>query len=262
MGAFLGWDSFREPEQPRKERTSWAELFSEFRKEVALSVYPFRPHGGYRFLPVIFSFTRGSITCMAIRRVFIQICSSQEVRRSKRTRPCNFSRTRCVQDTWKRSWKEQTNQLKEGKTMKSTHEHTAPVRFPILQGVLPITAAQIPVISVVCYGNFGVRTGSLLMRSLMKRPAASIIRTLSTLLSIRIDIATARLSVIRIWKQLKSSFLHGQRSVCRQLCCMAKETRFIRPKCPRRRKNSFPRIMSDESFLWPGISFRVKHPEL
>jgi hypothetical protein len=28
--------------------------------------------------------------------------------------------------------------------MKSTHEHTAPVRFPILQGVLPITAAQIP----------------------------------------------------------------------------------------------------------------------
>jgi MFS superfamily sulfate permease-like transporter len=55
-----------------------------------------------------------------------------------------FSRTRCVQDTWKRSWNEQTNQLKEGKTMKSTHEHTAPVRFPILQGVLPITAAQIP----------------------------------------------------------------------------------------------------------------------
>src|SRR4029077_8066650 len=28
--------------------------------------------------------------------------------------------------------------------MKSTHDHTAPVRFPILQGVLPITAAQIP----------------------------------------------------------------------------------------------------------------------
>ena len=28
--------------------------------------------------------------------------------------------------------------------MKSTHDHTAPVRFPILQGVLPITAARIP----------------------------------------------------------------------------------------------------------------------
>jgi len=28
--------------------------------------------------------------------------------------------------------------------MKSTHDHTAPVRFSILQGLLPITAAQIP----------------------------------------------------------------------------------------------------------------------
>ena len=28
--------------------------------------------------------------------------------------------------------------------MKSTHDHTAPVRFPFLQGVLPITAARIP----------------------------------------------------------------------------------------------------------------------
>ena len=28
--------------------------------------------------------------------------------------------------------------------MKSTHDHTTPVRFPILQGVLPITAARIP----------------------------------------------------------------------------------------------------------------------
>ena len=28
--------------------------------------------------------------------------------------------------------------------MKSTHDPTAPVRFPILQGLLPITAAQIP----------------------------------------------------------------------------------------------------------------------
>ena len=28
--------------------------------------------------------------------------------------------------------------------MKSTPDHTAPVRFPILQGVLPITAARIP----------------------------------------------------------------------------------------------------------------------
>ena len=28
--------------------------------------------------------------------------------------------------------------------MKSTHEHAAPARFPMLQGVLPITAAQIP----------------------------------------------------------------------------------------------------------------------
>ncbi|HTB87849.1 MAG TPA: SulP family inorganic anion transporter, partial [Steroidobacteraceae bacterium] len=55
-----------------------------------------------------------------------------------------FSRTRCVQDTWKRSWNEQTNQFKEGTTMKSTHDHTAPVRFSILQGLLPITAAQIP----------------------------------------------------------------------------------------------------------------------
>jgi SulP family sulfate permease len=28
--------------------------------------------------------------------------------------------------------------------MRSAHDHTAPVRFPILQGVLPITAARIP----------------------------------------------------------------------------------------------------------------------
>ena len=28
--------------------------------------------------------------------------------------------------------------------MTSAHDHTAPVRFPILQGVLPITAARIP----------------------------------------------------------------------------------------------------------------------
>jgi len=26
--------------------------------------------------------------------------------------------------------------------MKSTHDHAAPARFPMLQGVLPITAAQ------------------------------------------------------------------------------------------------------------------------
>ena len=118
------------------------------------------------------------------------------------------------------------------------------------------------VVSVVCYGNFGVRIGSLLIPLLMKRPAASIIRTLSTLLSIRIDIATGPLSVIQIWKRLKSSFLLGQQSVYRQLFCMAKETRFIRPRCPRRRINSFLRIMSVESFLWPGISFHVKHPDL
>jgi alpha/beta hydrolase family protein len=108
-------------------------------------------------------------------------------------------------------------------------------------GVEPVFS-ETGVISVVCYGSFGVRTGSLLMRLLMKRPAASIIRTLSTLLSILIDIATVPLSVIQIWKRLKSSFLLGQQSVYRQLYCMAKATRFIRLKCPRRRKNSFVRI--------------------
>ena len=128
----------------------------------------------------------------------------------------------------------------------------------VLQSVFSETA----VISVVCSGYFGVRTGSLLMRLSMKRPAALIIRTLLTLLFIRIDIATAPLSVIQVWKRLKSSFLFGQRSVYRQSCCMAKETRFIRPRCPRRRNNSLLRIMSDESFLWPGISFHVKHPDL
>jgi len=28
--------------------------------------------------------------------------------------------------------------------MTSAHDHTAPVRFPVLQGVLPITSARIP----------------------------------------------------------------------------------------------------------------------
>jgi hypothetical protein len=38
MGAFLGWIVCENLNKSRKERTSWAELFSEFRKGVALRV--------------------------------------------------------------------------------------------------------------------------------------------------------------------------------------------------------------------------------